>query len=126
MLCQAYYRTYELETIITRCTNNFGPHQFPEKLIPKTIIRAQRNLSIPVYGTGENIRDWIYVQDHCEAIDLTLRKEKLGETYNISSGNEFSVLTIVEKILDAPKSQETLSCILRINPATTSSIVSYF
>ena len=101
MLCQAYHRTYGLDTIITRCTNNFGPHQFPEKLIPKTIIRAQKNLPIPVYGTGENIRDWIYVQDHCEAIDLTLRKGKLGEIYNISSGNELSVKTIVEKILDA-------------------------
>jgi len=101
MLCQAYHRTYKLDTIITRCTNNFGPYQFPEKLIPKTIIRAQKNLPIPVYGTGENIRDWIYVQDHCEAIDLTLRKGKPGEIYNISSGNEFSVKTIVEKILDA-------------------------
>jgi len=103
MLCHAYHRTYGLDTIITRCTNNFGPNQFPEKLIPKTIIRAQKNLPIPVYGTGENIRDWIYVQDHCEAIDLTLRKGKPGEIYNISSGNELSVKTIVEKILDALK-----------------------
>jgi len=101
MLCQAYHRTYGLDTIITRCTNNFGPHQFPEKLIPKTIIRAQKKLPIPVYGTGENIRDWIYVKDHCEAIDLTLRKGKPGEIYNISSGNELSVKKIVEKILDA-------------------------
>lgn len=101
MLCQAYHRTYELDTIITRCTNNFGPHQFPEKLIPKTIIRAKKNLAIPIYGTGENIRDWIYVKDHCEAIDLTLRKGKPGAIYNISSGNEFSVKKIVEKILDA-------------------------
>jgi len=101
MLCQAYQRTYGLNTIITRCTNNFGSHQFPEKLIPKTIIRAQRNLPIPVYGTGENIRDWIYVLDHCEAIDLTLRKGKPGEIYNISSGNELSVKKIVEKILNA-------------------------
>jgi len=84
--------------------------EFPEKLIPIAIIRAQKNLPIPVYGTGENIRDWIYVQDHCEAIDLALRKGKPGEIYNISSGNELSVKTIVEKILDAPKSQETLSC----------------
>ncbi|MHA1409593.1 MAG: dTDP-glucose 4,6-dehydratase [Candidatus Odinarchaeia archaeon] len=100
MLCQAYHRTYGLDIIITRCTNNFGPNQFPEKLIPKTIIRTQKNLPIPVYGTGENIRDWIYVLDHCEAIDLTLRKGKPGETYNISSGNELSVKKIVEKILD--------------------------
>ncbi len=101
MICQAYQRTYGLDTIITRCTNNFGSYQFPEKLIPKTIIRAQRNLPIPIYGTGENIRDWIFVQDHCDAIDLALRKGKSGEIYNISSGNELSVKTIVEKILDA-------------------------
>ena len=100
MLCQAYQRTYGLDIIITRCTNNFGPYQFPEKLIPKTIIRAQKNLTIPIYGTGENIRDWIYVLDHCEAIDLTLRKGKSGEIYNISSGNELSTITLVKKILD--------------------------
>jgi len=100
MLCQAYHRTYGLDIIVTRCTNNFGPYQFPEKLIPKTIIRAQKNLPIPIYGTGENIRDWIYVLDHCEAIDLTLRKGRTGETYNISSGNELSVITIAKKILD--------------------------
>jgi len=100
MLCRAYHRTYGLDIIITRCTNNFGPYQFPEKLIPKTIIRAQNNLSIPVYGTGKNIRDWIYVQDHCEAIEFTMKKGKPGEIYNISSGYELSVNTIIEKILD--------------------------
>jgi len=108
MLCLAYYRTYGLDIIITRCTNNFGPYQFPEKLIPKTIIRAQKNLSIPVYGTGETIRDWIYVLDHCKAIDPILRKGKSGETYNISSGNEFSTITIVKKILDALNKPEDL------------------
>lgn len=107
MLCQAYHRTYGLDIVITRCTNNFGPYQFPEKLIPKTIINAQENRPIPIYGTGKNIRDWIYVLDHCEAIDLTLRKGKSGEIYNISSGNELSIIEIIKKsldILDKPKS----------------------
>ena len=108
MLCDAYYRTYGLDIIITRCTNNFGPFQFPEKLIPKTIIRAQKNLPIPIYGTGENIRDWIYVLDHCHAIDLTLRKGEKGETYNISSGNELSTITVVKKILDILNIPENL------------------
>lgn len=100
ILCQAYHKTYGLDIIITRCTNNFGPYQFPEKLIPKSIIRAQKNLPIPIYGTGENIRDWIYVLDHCKAIDLVFREGKSGEIYNISSGNELSTIAIVKKILD--------------------------
>jgi len=100
MMCLAYSRTYGMDTVITRCTNNYGPYQFPEKLIPKTIIRAQNNLPIPVYGTGENVRDWIYVQDHCEAIEQILKKGKTSEIYNISSGNELSTLKVVETILD--------------------------
>jgi dTDP-glucose 4,6-dehydratase len=116
MLCQAYHRTYGLDIIITRCTNNFGPYQFPEKLIPKTIIRAQKNLPIPVYGTGENIREWIYVKDHCEALDLTLRKGRTGETYNISSGNEFSVITIAKKILDILDKPEELITFVEDRP----------
>jgi dTDP-glucose 4,6-dehydratase len=116
MLCHAYHRTYGLDIIVTRCTNNFGPHQFPEKLIPKTIIRAQKNLQIPVYGTGENIRDWIYVLDHCEAIDLTLRKGKSGETYNISSGNELSTITVVNRILKTLDKPEELITFVEDRP----------
>jgi dTDP-glucose 4,6-dehydratase len=116
MLCQAYHRTYGLDIIVTRCTNNFGPHQFPEKLIPKTIIRAQKNLQIPVYGTGENIRDWIYVIDHCEAIDLTLRKGRTGETYNISSGNELSTITVVNRILKTLDKPEELITFVEDRP----------
>lgn len=108
MLCQAYHRTYGLDIIITRCTNNFGPYQFPEKLIPKSIIRAQKGLSIPIYGTGKNIRDWIYVLDHCEAVDLILRAGKSGEIYNISSGNEYTTIGIVQKILDILNKSECL------------------
>ena len=99
MLCHAYQRTYGMDIIITRCTNNFGPYQFPEKLIPKTIIRAQRNLHIPIYGTGENVRDWIYVLDHCSAIETVLEKGKAGEIYNVSSGNELQSIDIAHKIL---------------------------
>ena len=100
MLCLAYNRTYGLGVEITRCTNNFGPYQFPEKLIPKTIIRAINNLPIPVYGTGTNVRDWIYVLDHCEAVSLVLTEGQPGEIYDISSGNEFPNLETVKKILE--------------------------
>jgi dTDP-glucose 4,6-dehydratase len=99
MFVQAYHKTYNLDVSITRCTNNFGPYQFPEKLIPKTIIRAIKNLSVPIYGTGKNIRDWLYVQDHCQAIDYVLTKGKSGETYNVSSGKEITNIEIVQKIL---------------------------
>ena len=99
MLCLAYNRTYELNVKITRCTNNFGPYQFPEKLIPKTIIRALKNLPVPIYGTGANVRDWIYVVDHCEAIRRVLEMGKSGEIYNISSGDEMPNIEVVRKIL---------------------------
>jgi len=116
MLCQAYNRTYGLDTVITRCTNNFGPYQFPEKLIPKTIIRAQKNLPIPIYGKGDNIRDWIYVSDHCEAIDITRKKGKSGEIYNISSGNEISNISIAKKILTTLKKPEDLITFVEDRP----------
>jgi len=99
MITVAYYKTYGLKTIITRCTNNFGPYQFPEKFIPKTIIRAQLDLEIPIYGSGKQVRDWIYVTDHCEALNLVLRKGSPGEIYNISSGNEVENIKIVTNIL---------------------------
>lgn len=95
----AYQRTYGLDAIITRCTNNFGPYQFPEKFIPKVIIRSSMNLKVPIYGTGKNIRDWIHVQDHCDALKLVLEKGRSGNIYNISSGNALDNITIVEKIL---------------------------
>ena len=99
MFVIAYRKTYQLNTVITRCTNNFGPYQFPEKLIPKTIIRALKNMPVPVYGSGENIRDWIYVLDHCEAINLILEKGRPGEIYNISAGNEKTNIEVIRKIL---------------------------
>jgi len=96
----AYNRTYGIRSIITRCTNNFGPYQFPEKLIPKTIIRAQKGLKIPLYGDGMQIRSWIYVLDHVSAIETLISKGKIGEVYNITAWNEILNKTIVEKILD--------------------------
>ena len=98
-LVSSYARTYGTKCIITRCTNNFGPYQFPEKLIPKTIIRAQKNLKVPLYGDGNQIRSWIYVLDHVSAIESLITKGELGEIYNITSWNEISNRTIVEKIL---------------------------
>jgi len=94
-----YARTYGLHASITRCTNNYGPYQFPEKLIPKTIIRASLGLKIPIYGTGKNIRDWIHVEDHCRAVESVMKSGKPGEIYNVSSGAEKNNLEIVRTIL---------------------------
>ena len=116
MFVLAYHRTYGLNTIIARCTNNFGPYQFPEKLIPKTIIRAQMNMSIPVYGTGENVRDWIYVLDFCEAIDLLLQKGRSGEVYNVSAGNEYPNIEVVKKILRIMNKSESLITFVEDRP----------
>jgi len=99
ILVSSYQRTYGIQCIITRCTNNFGPNQFPEKLIPKTIIRATKGLKIPLHGGGNQIRNWIYVLDHVQAIDDLILKGKTGEIYNIGDSNEFSAKQIVEKIL---------------------------
>jgi dTDP-glucose 4,6-dehydratase len=99
MFVLAYQKTFKLNASITRCTNNFGPYQLPEKLIPKTIIRALKNLSIPIYGTGTNIRDWIYVQDHADAVEAVLEKGVAGEVYHVSAGNEVTNIEIVKKIL---------------------------
>jgi dTDP-glucose 4,6-dehydratase len=99
MFALAYCKTYSLNVAVTRCTNNYGPCQLPEKLVPKTIIRALRGLKVPIYGSGKNVRDWIYVQDHCEAIALVLSEGDAGEVYNISSGNELTNIEIVRRIL---------------------------
>lgn len=99
MLCLAYYRSFNLDVVIVRPTNNFGPYQFPEKLIPKTIIRAKLGLKVPIYGSGRNVRDWLYVSDTCEAIDLILKEGKAGEIYNLSAGNELENVEVVRRIL---------------------------
>ena len=105
---QAYARTYGLTAMVTRCTNNYGPYQFPEKLIPKTILRAKSGLSIPIYGTGENVRDWIYVIDHCRAVQAVLLRGRKGEIYNISAAEEKSNLDVVKIILQALGKSEDL------------------
>jgi len=99
LLVGSYQRTYGIDCIITRCTNNFGTNQFPEKLIPKTIIRASKDLKIPLYGDGNQIRSWIYVLDHVTAIDALISRGKSGEIYNITAWNEISNRDMVEKIL---------------------------
>ena len=99
-LVMAYHKTYGIHCIVTRCTNNFGPHQFPEKLIPKTIIRSIKNLKIPLYGDGQQIRSWIYVYDHVQAIESLISKGKSGQIYNITAYEEITNKIIVQKILD--------------------------
>jgi len=115
-LCTAYHRTYGLNVIITRSTNNFGPYQFPEKLIPKTIIRALMDFPVPVYGTGGNVRDWIYVIDHCRALDLVLRKGERGKIYNISAGNELPNIEVVRRILRLMNKPESLITFVEDRP----------
>ena len=99
LLVKAYHKTYGLPVLITRSSNNFGPYQYPEKLIPLFITNALQNKTLPVYGDGLNVRDWIYVLDNCEAIDLVYQKGKIGEIYNIASGNEKTNLEITNLIL---------------------------
>jgi dTDP-glucose 4,6-dehydratase len=99
MLVTAYHRTYGLDTVTLRCTNNFGPRQFPEKFIPKTIISALSGRKVPVYGSGMQIRDWVYVNDFCDAIRLALEKGTSGAIYNVSAGNELPNLDIAKSIL---------------------------
>ena len=104
----AYYRTFGLPVTISRCSNNYGPYHFPEKLIPLMISRALANEPLPVYGTGENVRDWLYVEDHCEAIDLILRHGRIGEVYNVGGHNERTNLEVVKTILKVLNKPESL------------------
>ncbi len=99
LLVQAYARTYKLPCTISRCSNNYGPYHFPEKFIPLTIANVLNDKKIPVYGKGENVRDWLYVEDHCRAIDLIIRKGREGEVYNIGGHNERTNLEVVKTVL---------------------------
>ena len=108
LLVLAYHRTYGLPVSISRCSNNYGPYHFPEKLIPLMIINALHDKPLPVYGTGENVRDWLYVEDHCKAIDLILRKGRVGEVYNIGGHNEMRNIDIVRMIVKALDKSEAL------------------
>ena len=108
MLAKSYFKTYQCDIITTRCTNNYGPRQFEEKLIPKVILLAKQNKKIPVYGSGKNIRDWIHVEDHCNALVKVLCNGKKGESYNISGSNELSNLQIIKKIFKIMKKPNSL------------------
>ena len=108
LLVQAYHRTYGLPVTISRCSNNYGPYQFPEKLIPLMIINALHDKPLPVYGKGENVRDWLYVEDHCKAIDLILQNGRAGEVYNIGGHNEMRNIDIVRLICRALGKPESL------------------
>lgn len=108
LLVGAYHRTYGLPVTISRCSNNYGPYHFPEKLIPLMIINALHDKELPVYGTGENIRDWLYVEDHCRAIDLIIHKGTVGEVYNIGGHNEKTNLEVVKTILKELEKPESL------------------
>lgn len=108
LLVLAYFRTYHVPVTISRCSNNYGPYQFPEKLIPLMIANAFNNKPLPVYGKGENVRDWLYVEDHCKAIDLILRHGRVGEVYNIGGHNEMRNIDIVKLICQKLQKPESL------------------
>lgn len=108
VLAMSYYKTYDMPVVITRCSNNYGPYQFPEKLIPLIITNAMNDIELPVYGDGLNIRDWIHVKDHCEAIDTVLHNGKEGNVYNIGGDNERTNMEIVRLILKILGKPETL------------------
>ncbi len=116
LLVQAYARTFHLPVSITRCSNNYGPYHFPEKLIPLMISRALADESLPVYGTGENVRDWLYVEDHCSAIDLVIRKGREGEIYNVGGHNERTNLEVVKTILRELGKPESLITYVKDRP----------
>ncbi len=108
LLVQAYHRTYGLPVTISRCSNNYGPYHFPEKLIPLMIANCLNDKPLPVYGEGKNVRDWLYVEDHCKAIDLILRKGRIGEVYNVGGHNEMANIDIVKLIVHALGKSEDL------------------
>ncbi|NBT58697.1 dTDP-glucose 4,6-dehydratase [bacterium] len=117
LLALASQRTYQQDILITRCTNNYGPYQFPEKLLPLIIANAMEDKPIPVYGDGKQIRDWIYVEDHCRGIDAVLQKGKTGEVYNISSSFELTNLEIIKRTLKLLKKPESLITFVGDRPA---------
>ncbi|RCK72884.1 MAG: dTDP-glucose 4,6-dehydratase [Ignavibacteriae bacterium] len=116
LLALAYQHTYGVPVIITRCSNNYGPYQFPEKLIPLMIVNALNNKPLPIYGDGQNVRDWIYVTDHCEAILTVLEKGKIGEVYNIGAENEKPNIEIVKLILKELGKDESLIKFVKDRP----------
>lgn len=116
LLVQAYYRTYKIPVSISRCSNNYGPYHFPEKLIPLMIMKARKNEKLPIYGKGDNVRDWLYVEDHCKAIDLIIHKGKVGDIFNVGGHNERTNLEVVKAILKELNKPETLISYVKDRP----------
>lgn len=116
LMCRAYFITYGLPVVITRCSNNYGPYQHPEKFIPTIILNALADKPIPVYGDGQNVRDWIHVDDHCRALDMVLQKGEAGEVYNIGAKNEHNNLDIVKTILRLMNKFESLITFVKDRP----------
>ncbi len=116
LLVLAYHRTYGLPVTVSRCSNNYGPYHFPEKLIPLMIINALNNKPLPVYGSGANVRDWLYVEDHCIAIDLIIRKGRIGEIYNIGGHNEQTNLNVVKTIIHELEKNDDLIHFVKDRP----------
>ena len=112
----AYFRTFHMPVTISRCSNNYGPFHFPEKLIPLMITRALADESLPVYGNGANVRDWLFVTDHCAAIDLILRRGREGEVYNVGGHNERTNLEVVKAVLAALGKPDSLIAYVRDRP----------
>jgi dTDP-glucose 4,6-dehydratase len=108
LLALAYHRTFGLDVLVSRCSNNYGPYQFPEKLIPLMVINALQDKSLPVYGDGQNVREWLHVEDHCEALAVLLERGRAGEVYNIGSNAEAGNITVVRRILAALGKPESL------------------
>lgn len=108
MMVRAYYKTYGVPSVVTRCSNNYGPYQFPEKLIPLMITNALEDKPLPVYGDGQNVRDWIHVEDHCRAIDLVIQGGQAGEVYNIGASCEVKNLDVVRAVLEVLGKPESL------------------
>lgn len=116
LLVMSYHKTFGLPVSVSRCSNNYGPYQFPEKLIPLIIMRAMSNEQIPIYGKGENVRDWIFAEDHCNAIDKIIRSGRAGEIYNIGANNERSNLEIVSTVLEKLKKPKSLISFVKDRP----------
>ncbi|MBK9294814.1 MAG: dTDP-glucose 4,6-dehydratase [Oligoflexia bacterium] len=116
LICRAYHHTYNMDVVVTRCSNNYGPNQFPEKLIPLMINNARAEKSLPVYGDGLNVRDWIYVEDHCQGVLDVLMKGKSGEVYNIGSDNEWPNIEIVKKLLNLLDKPQSLITFVKDRP----------
>ncbi len=118
-LVRAYYNTFGLPVVITNCSNNYGPNQFPEKLIPLSINNIKNNRNIPVYGKGENIRDWLYVEDHARAIDMVFHRGRVGETYNIGGNNEWKNIDLIRKLC------EIMDRKLSRSPGTSAGLITF-